>query len=62
MVLYTIGASLPLLMFILCVVFVSGSLEFRLLSLWNVEINGFLAFIVAILAFLVKVPIYGLHM
>lgn len=62
MVLYTIGASLPLLMFILCVVFVSGSLEFRLLSLWNVEINGFLAFIVAILAFLVKAPMYGLHM
>nr|AGS17928.1 NADH dehydrogenase subunit 4 [Anodonta anatina]AGS17942.1 NADH dehydrogenase subunit 4 [Anodonta anatina] len=62
MVLYTVGASLPLLMFILCVIYAVGSVEISLLNLWNVEASGFFVFTIAILAFLVKVPMYGLHM
>jgi len=60
-VLYTVGASLPLLIFILCIIYINGSLEFRLLSLWDVEVKGFFSFMACIIAFLVKTPIYGLH-
>nr|YP_004425011.1 NADH dehydrogenase subunit 4 [Utterbackia peninsularis]ADL62599.1 NADH dehydrogenase subunit 4 [Utterbackia peninsularis] len=62
MVLYTVGASLPLLMFIVCIVSSNGTLELSLLSLWNVEMKGFFLFVAAIMAFLVKIPMYGLHM
>nr|AQM37790.1 NADH dehydrogenase subunit 4 [Unio tumidus]AQM37804.1 NADH dehydrogenase subunit 4 [Unio tumidus] len=61
MVLYTVGASLPLLMFILYLMFMGGSVNLSVLNLCDVKMKGFLSFLVATMAFLVKVPMYGLH-
>nr|AIW52246.1 NADH dehydrogenase subunit 4 [Sinanodonta woodiana] len=62
MVLYTVGASLPLLAFILCVFYQSGSMAFSFLNLSGLVVDSFFVFLVGITAFLVKVPMYGLHM
>nr|AXO78650.1 NADH dehydrogenase subunit 4 [Sinanodonta woodiana] len=61
MMLYTVGASLPLLSFILCVFCQSGSVVFSFLNLSGLVANSFFVFLVGITAFLVKVPVYGLH-
>lgn len=61
MVLYTVGASLPLLAFILCVFYQRGSIAFRFLNLRGLVVDRFFVFLVGITAFLVKVPMYGLH-
>nr|AQM37748.1 NADH dehydrogenase subunit 4 [Unio crassus]AQM37762.1 NADH dehydrogenase subunit 4 [Unio crassus] len=62
MVLYTVGASLPLLMFVLCLMSIYGSVNLSFLSSCDVSMKDFLFFLMAIVAFLVKVPMYGLHM
>nr|UWM10858.1 NADH dehydrogenase subunit 4 [Pseudocuneopsis sichuanensis] len=61
MVLYTVGASLPLLAFVLCFMFMKGSVNLSFFSLWNESMKEFYVFLMAIMAFLVKVPMYGLH-
>lgn len=53
---------MPLLAFILCVFYRKGSVIFGFLSLSGLMASRFFAFLVGITAFLVKVPMYGLHM
>nr|QDH07366.1 NADH dehydrogenase subunit 4 [Chamberlainia hainesiana] len=60
MVLYTVCASLPLLMVLFFVFLTSGSVSLLLLSSGDAVI-GPVMFLAMILAFLVKAPIYGVH-
>nr|APA19197.1 NADH dehydrogenase subunit 4 [Parvasolenaia rivularis] len=62
MVLYTVGASLPLLVLILVFFYVDGSMSFVLLYGMRGALScSFVVFMAATLAFLVKSPLYGLH-
>nr|UWM10844.1 NADH dehydrogenase subunit 4 [Pseudocuneopsis capitata] len=62
MVLYTVGASLPLLAFVLCLVFMKGSVSLSFFNSCGEVTENFFMFLMAIMAFLVKIPVYGLHM
>nr|UWM10886.1 NADH dehydrogenase subunit 4 [Cuneopsis celtiformis] len=62
MVLYTVGASLPLLVFVLCLMFTSGSVSLSFLGFCDKIVKSSFVFFMAIVAFMVKVPMYGLHM
>nr|AII23414.1 NADH dehydrogenase subunit 4 [Lanceolaria lanceolata] len=62
MVLYTVGASLPLLVFLSWLMSTNGSVTLILLSSRDVNTSDFFLFLMAVTAFLVKVPMYGLHM
>nr|AOX13200.1 NADH dehydrogenase subunit 4 [Lamprotula caveata] len=62
MVLYTVGASLPLLAFIFYVVIWSGSDSFSLLcTVRGGLLSSSWLFLVVTMAFLVKSPMYGVH-
>nr|QDH07392.1 NADH dehydrogenase subunit 4 [Microcondylaea bonellii] len=62
MMLYTVGASLPLLAFILFAFYAHGSASFVLLyAVRGVFHCGSVMFMGSILAFLVKSPMYGVH-
>ena len=61
MVLYTVSASLPLLAFLLCFVFLNGSVRLRFFESCNKIIGNSFVFLASITAFLVKAPMYGLH-
>nr|AIC07019.1 NADH dehydrogenase subunit 4 [Lamprotula gottschei] len=61
MVLYTVGASLPLLAFILCLMFGMGSVSLSFFGSCDKRMVSFFMFFMAVSAFLVKVPMYGLH-
>nr|WGM81287.1 NADH dehydrogenase subunit 4 [Gibbosula laosensis] len=62
MMLYTVGASLPLLVLVVFVLVEVGSVFYG----WTVSDSGFgggwLAVVCASLAFLVKLPVYGFHL
>nr|AXO78622.1 NADH dehydrogenase subunit 4 [Unio pictorum]AXO78636.1 NADH dehydrogenase subunit 4 [Unio pictorum] len=62
MILYTVGASLPLLAFVLYLMTLKGSVSLVFLGSCDVSMKDFFFFLMAIVAFLVKVPMYGLHM
>nr|UWM10872.1 NADH dehydrogenase subunit 4 [Tchangsinaia piscicula] len=62
MVLYTVGASLPLLAFVLCLMLMMGSVSLSFFSSCDKVVESSFIFLMAIVAFLVKVPMYGLHM
>nr|AGG20135.1 NADH dehydrogenase subunit 4 [Lamprotula tortuosa] len=62
MLLYTVGASLPLLVFVLFLMYSKGSVNLSFFSLCDLSVSGFFAFLMVIMAFLVKAPMYGLHM
>nr|YP_010939955.1 NADH dehydrogenase subunit 4 [Rabdotus mooreanus]WLN31341.1 NADH dehydrogenase subunit 4 [Rabdotus mooreanus] len=61
MMLYTVGASLPLLFFILWQFTNSQSMNLYLLELEPIKLNGVLMIIV-MLAFLAKLPMYTMHL
>nr|YP_009378634.1 NADH dehydrogenase subunit 4 [Pseudunio marocanus]ARH56118.1 NADH dehydrogenase subunit 4 [Pseudunio marocanus] len=61
MMLYTVGASLPLLVLVIFVLVESGSVFYG--WKWSCKfLGGWLVVLCASLAFLVKLPIYGFHL
>nr|QTA71703.1 NADH dehydrogenase subunit 4 [Hyriopsis bialata] len=61
MMVYTVGASLPLLGFVVFVFFESGTLSFALLCMVSEKFLSWLVFLCASMAFLVKSPMYMVH-
>nr|APA19210.1 NADH dehydrogenase subunit 4 [Solenaia oleivora] len=62
MMLYTVGASLPLLVFILFMLYVGGNSSFILSGVMRSLLPcGPVMFMAVVLAFLVKSPMYGVH-
>nr|YP_010170652.1 NADH dehydrogenase subunit 4 [Doriprismatica atromarginata]QRZ60634.1 NADH dehydrogenase subunit 4 [Doriprismatica atromarginata] len=61
MMLYTVGASLPLLMLILWSCWKMSSMDMYMLHISSSEMSGMLSFVIYG-AFLVKLPMYGLHL
>nr|AGG19448.1 NADH dehydrogenase subunit 4 [Sinohyriopsis cumingii] len=61
-VLYTVSASLPLLVFVLFIFWGEGSDSLTLLKVRGGLLVSSMVFFVVILAFLVKSPAYGVHM
>lgn len=60
--LYTVGASLPLLVFILFMLYVGGNRSFILSGVMRRLLPcGPVMFMAVVLAFLVKSPMYGVH-
>nr|YP_010610726.1 NADH dehydrogenase subunit 4 [Bathypolypus ergasticus]WAP91546.1 NADH dehydrogenase subunit 4 [Bathypolypus ergasticus] len=62
MMLYTVSASLPLLLCIMMVKYKSGTLDMSLLSLLWVDNMGLYWFFGLLLAFLVKLPMFFFHL
>nr|QTA71729.1 NADH dehydrogenase subunit 4 [Rectidens sumatrensis] len=61
MMVYTVGASLPLLGFIVFVFFDGGTLSFVLLFSVGMKFLNWVVFLCAMMAFLVKSPAYMVH-
>ena len=60
-IIYTVSASLPLLVVLLFYRSKVGSIEFRLIRICSSSLTGFV--LLGVLgAFLVKLPIYGVHL
>nr|YP_009668626.1 NADH dehydrogenase subunit 4 [Oreohelix idahoensis]QCW57655.1 NADH dehydrogenase subunit 4 [Oreohelix idahoensis]UKG20817.1 NADH dehydrogenase subunit 4 [Oreohelix idahoensis] len=61
MIMYTAAASLPLLLLLIYYMHVNGSIHYYMLRMLYTPINQFMFFIL-IIAFLVKLPLYGVHL
>lgn len=59
---YTLAASLPLLILIFTIKNNTGSIRILNLRLWNLETLSSWAYLAAVLAFLVKMPIFLVHL
>nr|QUI76267.1 NADH dehydrogenase subunit 4 [Cloeon dipterum] len=62
MLFYTLAASLPLLILIFTIKNTTGSISMLNLSLWNLETLSSWAYLAAVLAFLVKMPMFMVHL
>nr|YP_009493353.1 NADH dehydrogenase subunit 4 [Gibbosula crassa]AWK29318.1 NADH dehydrogenase subunit 4 [Gibbosula crassa] len=62
MMLYTVGASLPLLVLVVLVLMEVGSVFYGWVLNGDEFVGGWLVVVCASLAFLVKLPVYGFHL